>query len=107
MKKKNGNKNGVPQGRKMETDRFVLQAIERLRTEKSRGIHTVYSGFNQAFRIYYNGADPVKAVQKLVDSGVVALRLVRGGAMIYAIGDAPMSLLQAQEPTKILLTIIR
>jgi len=68
---------------------FFCNAIKRLRnTDKSQGIHTVYSGFNEAFREYY-GEDPVPVTQKLVDEGAIELRPRKGGVMIYLQGEAP------------------
>jgi hypothetical protein len=39
--------------RKLTEEEFVLQAIKKLRKEPFRGIHSVYSGFNEAFRKYF------------------------------------------------------
>lgn len=69
---------------------FTLRAIETLRSEKSKGIHSVYSGFNQAFREYF-GEDPVPITTALAKEGKILTRPVRGGAMIYKPGEAPIS----------------
>ena len=34
--------------KKLTEEEFVLQAIKKLRKEPFRGIHSVYSGFNEA-----------------------------------------------------------
>jgi hypothetical protein len=71
-------------------EQFVIRAIETLRNpEKSKGIHTVFSGFNEAFRKYFSGQDPVAATNQLAQEGKIAIRYVRGGAMIYKPEDAP------------------
>ncbi len=68
---------------------FVKRAILKLRdTSKSRGIHSVFSGFNNAFRMYY-GEDPVEAIKELEREGRVQTRLVRRGAMLYLPGEGP------------------
>ena len=69
---------------------FVIRAIEKLRTEKSRGIHSVYSGFNQAFRDYFE-EDPVPVTTALVKEGKLVTRPVRGGVMLYKPGEAPVA----------------
>jgi len=46
--------------KKLTEEEFVVQAIKNLRKEPFRGIHTVYSGFNEAFRKYF-GTNPVEA----------------------------------------------
>ncbi len=67
---------------KISKKKFVLDAIHKLREGDYKGIHAVYSGFNQAFRDYYN-EDPIKAVDKLVKDKVVITKPVKGGVMIY------------------------
>ena len=68
--------------RKQTKRKFVLNAIHKLRKPNYLGIHVVYSGFNQAFRDYYN-EDPIPAVDKLVKDGVVLKQPVKGGVMLY------------------------
>lgn len=68
--------------RKQNKKRFVLNAIHRLRKPGYLGIHVVYSGFNQAFRDYYN-EDPIPEVGKLAKKGVVLVQPIRGGVMLY------------------------
>jgi hypothetical protein len=43
---------------------FVIRAIKKLGKPPYEGMHSVYSGFNQAFREYFN-KDPVKVTKKL------------------------------------------
>lgn len=68
--------------RKMNKKTFVLNAIHKLRKQGYLGIHVVYSGFNVAFRQYYD-EDPIAAVDKLVESGAVIKQPVKGGVMLY------------------------
>ncbi len=73
-------------------EEFVLRAIETLRDPaRSKGIHTVFSGFNQAFREYFPDSDPVEATGRLAKEGKIAIRFVKGGALIYKAGEAPPS----------------
>jgi hypothetical protein len=80
-------------GRKMmsqlSVEDFVLLAIKKLRTGEFKGIHSVYSGFNEAFKIYFNGADPVQATSKLAREGKIVIRPVRGGVILYQPEEAP------------------
>ena len=74
----------------LSEEQFTLQAIEKLRKGAYRGIHTVYSGFNQAFRKYFGeSADPVGATTKLAKAGKISTRFARGGIMIYKPEEAP------------------
>lgn len=86
MKKSKSNGNG-----KLSEAEFVKKAITTLRTGNYKGIHTRFSGFNQAFRDYYGGADPVEATTRLVKEGVIAMHFSRGGAMIYLKGEEPVA----------------
>ena len=75
--------------RRLSYEEFVTKAILNLRdTSKSKGIHTVFSGFNKAFREYFN-CDPIPITQDLVKKGIIDLKPVRGGVMIYLPGDGP------------------
>jgi len=47
---------------------FVVRAIKKLKKPPYKGIHSVYSGFNQAFRECFN-KDPVKPLQSLLKRG--------------------------------------
>ena len=69
-------------GKTLSKEEFVLQAISKLRTKKYKGIHAVYSGFNKAFREYFD-EDPVECVSELEKQGLVVTHPVRGGVMIY------------------------
>ncbi len=82
---------------------FFKKAILKLRNiSKSLGIHSVYSGFNNAFRQYY-GEDPVRVTQELSQNKIIEIRPVKGGVMIYLSGEAPKS---KQEVGKKALTTI-
>jgi len=72
-------------------EEFVKKAIVSLRKEGYKGIHSVYSGFNSAFKKYFNGENPVEATNKLAQEGKIILRPVKGGVMLYLPEEAPAS----------------
>lgn len=67
---------------KLTPEEFVLLAIEKLSTPERKTVHTVFSGFNEAFREYFPGGDPVKEVKALVAAGKVSSRPSVRGALI-------------------------
>ena len=71
-------------------EEFILRAIKRLRKPPYRGIHSVYSGFNQAFKEHF-GKSPVELTQKMAAEGKLSIRPVRGGVMLYLPGEAPQA----------------
>lgn len=77
-----------PAETKLTHEQFAIRAIRALRVGKYKGIHTVYSGFNDAFRRHF-GEDPVVATKSLADAGKIVLRIAKGGATIYLPEDAP------------------
>jgi hypothetical protein len=74
---------------KLTYEEFIKQAILKLRTGDYKGIHSVYSGFNDAFRKYYPGVDPVDITKRLVKENKIAAIPIKGGAMLYLPEDAP------------------
>jgi hypothetical protein len=74
---------------KITPEEFVRKAIVSLRKDGYKGIHTVYSGFNEAFKKYFDGEDPVKATNQLAAEGKIIIRPVRGGVMLYLPEDVP------------------
>jgi hypothetical protein len=74
--------------RTLTEEEFVIQAIKKLRKEPFRGIHTVYSGFNEAFRKYF-GTNPVEVTSRLAAERKVEIRPFKGGAMLFLPGEAP------------------
>ena len=76
------------EGKKLTEEEFVAQAIRRLRKDPFRGIHSVYSGFNEAFRKYFN-TNPIEATNRLASEGKIEVRPFKGGAMLFLPGEAP------------------
>jgi hypothetical protein len=73
---------------KLTEEEFVIQAIKKLRKEPFRGIHSVFSGFNEAFRKYF-GSNPVEATTRLANEGKIETRPFKGGVMLFLPGEAP------------------
>lgn len=78
-------------GERLSHEEFVKKAIVSLRKEGFKGIHSVYSGFNEAFKKYFNDENPVEATNKLAGEGKIVIRPVKGGVMLYLPEDAPGS----------------
>lgn len=76
---------------KLSCEEFVKKAIVSLRKEGYKGIHTVYSGFNDAFKKYFEGEDPIKTTTQLAAEGKIVIRPVKGGVMLYLPEEAPAS----------------
>lgn len=93
---------------KLSIEQFTLTAIKRLRGGQQadtvdlkgrsvkgknfKGIHTVFSGFNAAFRQYFGGeADPIKAIDTLVEQKKIDKLRTRKGSLIYLHGEAPQA----------------
>jgi len=74
---------------KLSEEEFIRRAIKKLRG-KYKGIHTVYSGFNQAFKQYF-GTNPIETTQRLAKEGRISIRPVKGGVILYLPEDAPNS----------------
>ena len=71
-------------------DDFIIEGIRRLRKDPYRGINSVFSGLNEAFRKRFN-RDPIEFTNKLASAGKVEVVPMRGGkgVMIYLPGEGP------------------
>jgi len=85
---------------KLSHEEFIKKAIVSLRKEGFKGIHTVYSGFNNAFKKYFAGENPVEVTNKLAQEGKIVVRPVKGGVMLYLLEDAPITRDAADEALK-------
>jgi hypothetical protein len=74
---------------KIGHEEFVRLAVAKLRLENYKGIHSVYSGFNEAFKTYFEGTNPIEVTGELARQGKITLRPVRGGVMLYLPEDGP------------------
>ena len=75
--------------KKVTPEEFVKLAITKLRSEPYKGIHSVYSGFNEAFKKYFAGDDPIKLTNLMAEEGKIAIRPVKGGVVLYLPEDGP------------------
>ncbi|MBC7362121.1 MAG: hypothetical protein H5U06_07570 [Candidatus Aminicenantes bacterium] len=73
---------------KLSVEEFVHLAIRSLRIGDFKGIHSVYSGFNEAFKKYF-GQDPVQATNRLAEEKKIEIRPIKGGVLLYLPGEAP------------------
>lgn len=73
---------------KLSVEEFVHLAIKSLRMKDFKGIHSVYSGFNEAFKKYF-GQDPVLATNRLAEEKKIEIRPIKGGVLLYLPGEAP------------------
>lgn len=85
---------------KMSHEEFVRKAVVSLRKEGYKGIHTVFTGFNEAFKKYFEGENPVEATNQLAQEGKIVIRPVKGGVMLYLPEDAPAAKSSANEALK-------
>ena len=74
----------------MTQEQFTLKAITRLRKDGYKGIHSVYSGFNSAFREHFK-SDPIPVTTGMAKEGKLVTIPVRGGVMLYLPEDRPKS----------------
>ncbi len=85
---------------KLNHEEFVKKAIVSLRKDGYKGIHSVYSGFNEAFKKYFPGENPVEVTNGLAQQGKIVIRPVKGGVMFYLPEDAPSPKSSADEALK-------
>ena len=76
---------------RLSHEEFIKKAIVSLRKDGYKGIHTVYSGFNTAFKKYFEGDNPVDVTNSLAKENKLVIRPVKGGVMLYLPEDAPQS----------------
>ena len=77
------------QAKKLDPREFVTRAIQRLRTDKSKGVHVVFSGLNKAWDEYYPETPAREGITALTAAGHFITRPCKKGVMIYLPGDAP------------------
>ncbi len=85
---------------KISHEEFVKKAIVSLRKEGYKGIHTVFSGFNEAFKKYFAGENPVEVTKRLAEEGKIVIRPVKGGVMLYLPEDAPAQAARGEDALK-------
>ena len=76
--------------RSLSEEEFVIEGIKKLRKEPYKGIHSVFSGFNDAFRKHFN-KDPIEYTNKMVSAGKIEIIPLKSGrgVMLYLAGEGP------------------
>ena len=76
--------------RSLSEEEFAVEGIKQLRKEPYKGIHSVFSGFNDAFRKHFN-KDPIEFTGKMVSAGKIEIIPIRSGkgVMLYLPGEGP------------------
>ncbi len=83
-------------------EEFIVQAIRKLRDlSKSKGIHSRFSGFNEAFKLQF-GQESRATTDKMVAEGKLAIIPAKGGVRLYLPEDAPAGMAGIDALTKIL-----
>jgi len=74
---------------RLSHEEFVKNAIVSLRKEGFKGIHAVYSGFNEPIKKYFEGENPVGVTNILAQEGKIVIRPVKGGVIPYLPEESP------------------
>jgi len=71
---------------------FTYLCIKKLRQVdgQSKGIHSVFSGFNAGFRAQFPNLDVIQWTTSATASGKIQSHFVRRGLMIYLPGEMPI-----------------
>ena len=88
---------------RLTPEEFTIRAIENLREEGYKGIHTRRTGFNDLYKEYFGeDADPIAATRKLAESGKIVIggSRDRAGVMLYKPGEEPEWMKRLHETTK-------
>lgn len=74
---------------RLSHEEFVKKAIVSLRKEGFKSIHTVYSGFKEAIKKYFEGENPVEVMNRLAREGKSFIMPVKGRVMRYLPEGSP------------------
>ena len=74
----------------LSEEEFVTEGIKKLRKDPYRGINSVFSGLNDAFRRQFN-KDPIEFTSKMAQEGKIEIIPMKGGkgVMLYLPGEGP------------------
>lgn len=78
--------NIVEKPSKLSQEEFVLKTIKELRPSYSNGIHSIYSGFDEKFRNYFDGEAPSRILFKLEEEGLISIKKVKTGLILSLTG---------------------
>jgi len=76
---------------KMTVEEFVREAMDKLIEPPYKGMHVVFTGFNEAFRAYFPDKSPRAELDKLVEEGVIVVHRATGGAIAYWPDNVPLT----------------
>ncbi len=76
---------------RLEFAEFTKVGIVKLRKDNFKGIHNVYSGFNEAARNYFGWTKEqlIDATNVLVEQNVIEIRTTKDGFTLYLPGEKP------------------
>jgi len=94
-----------PSNSKMSYKEFVERSIKALRNPPYKGIHVVYSNFNNAFRQYYD-EEPRPIIDQMITEGFLVSRPARGGAIIMLAAEADEKMKEKSGPSVALAKIL-
>ena len=80
----------ILENRSLSEEEFVIQGITKLKKDPYKGINSVFSGFNDAFRKQFN-KDPIELTSRMASEGKVEVLPMKGGkgVMLYLPGEGP------------------
>ena len=72
-------------------EEFTKRGIVKLRKDNFKGIHNVYSGFNEAAKGYFGWTKEqlIEATNKLVEGNIIDIRTTKDGFTLYLKGEKP------------------
>jgi hypothetical protein len=68
-------------------EEFVFKAIGKLRECPYKGIHSVYSGLDAAFKRHFPDLDLRDILDELAEEGKITIRPAARGVMLYKGGE--------------------
>ena len=77
-------------GQSLTEEEFIIEGIKKLRKEPYKGIHSVFSGLNDAFRKHFNKG-PIEFTSKMASEGKIEIIPLKSGkgVMLYLPGEGP------------------
>ena len=76
--------------RSLSDEEFIIEGIKKLRRDPYKGVHSVFSGLNEAFRKQFN-KDHIEFTGKFALSGKIEIIPIKSGkgVMLYLPGEGP------------------
>jgi hypothetical protein len=70
-----------------EEIQFTMAAIKALPQEGRKGIHSVWSQYNEVFKGKFPGRNPIAVTNGMKEMGLIDIRPWTGGVLIFKKGD--------------------